>query len=174
VLVNGYVFGYGSLVAEGEGCRVAVLHGYRRVWGVAMDNAVDLPGYKYYRLRSDGSRPAVYVAFVDVVADPAWSVTGVCIPVDSARLAELDARERNYVRAEVTSSVRGARGKVWAYLGSEDGVTRFRSGVAAGCVVVSRDYYDAVLAAVGAIAPDEVDALREAPPVLDLDRIELP
>ncbi len=71
MLVNGYVFGYGSLVAEGEGCHVAVLRGYRRVWGVAMDNSVDLPGYKCYRLRADLSRPAVFVAFVDVVRDPA-------------------------------------------------------------------------------------------------------
>ncbi len=172
--MSAYVFGYGSLVAESEGCHVATLHGHRRVWGVAMDNAVDLAGYKHYRLRSDGSRPAVAVCFLDVVDDPALVVTGICMPVDARRLAALDDRERNYARTDVTELVDGARGKVWAYLGSEEGVTRFREGVAAGRAVVSRDYLDAVLAAVAAIAPGEVDAVRDSPPVLDLERIEIP
>ena len=169
-----YVFGYGSLVAEGEGCHVATLRGHRRAWGVAMDNSVDEPGYKRYVLRADGSRPAVFVCFVDVVADPGSVVTGVCLLVDAARLAELDDRERNYERVEVTASIDGGRGTVWAYLGSEEGVTRFREGVGAGTAVVSRDYFDAVLDAVGAIAPGEAAALRQSPPVLDLDRVETP
>ena len=172
--MNAYVFGYGSLVAEGEGCHVATLHGRRRVWGVAMDNTVDLPGYKHYRLRSDGSRPALFVAFLDLVADPACSVTGICLPVDAPRLAELDDRERNYVRADVTQLIGGARGKVWAYTGSDEGMTRLREGVGAGSAVVSRDYRDAVLAAIAAIAPDEVAAVEPSPPVLDLERIDLP
>ncbi len=172
--MNAYVFGYGSLVAEGEGCHVATLRGYRRTWGVAMDNAVDLPGYKHYLLRSDGSRPAVHVAFLDVVADPACSVTGICLPVDRRRLAELDARERNYSRVDVTALVDQAHGTVWSYVGSEDGVTRFLEGVAAGRAVVSRDYFDGVAAALRAIAPGEEDALCESPPLLDLERIQNP
>jgi hypothetical protein len=168
-----FVFGYGSLAAEREGCHVATLHGYRRTWGVAMDNSVDLPGYKSYRLRSDDSRPAVFVCFVDLVAAAGGAVSGICMPVDAPRLAELDDRERNYVRRDVTELVDHARGTVWSYIGSEEGVTRFREGVAAGTAVVSRDYFDAVLAAVGAMAPDEAEALRECPPVLDLDRIDL-
>lgn len=59
-----FVFGYGLLAAGVRGRR-ARLEGYRRVWGVAMDNRVDIPGYKSYRRRDDGSRPAVYVAFLD-------------------------------------------------------------------------------------------------------------
>ena len=72
-----FVFGYGSLAAEphraptrelrDEGF-VADLAGYRRGWGTAMDNRRDLPGYKYYAA-SDGSRPAVSVAF------STWRVT---------------------------------------------------------------------------------------------------
>ena len=91
-----FVLGYGSLAAEHDGCPVAVLRGWRRVWGVAMDNRVDLPGYKSYRLRSDGSRPAAFVCFLDIEPDPAAAVTGVCMPVDERRLRELDDRERNY------------------------------------------------------------------------------
>ncbi|MGH2917402.1 MAG: hypothetical protein ACRDLS_02220, partial [Solirubrobacteraceae bacterium] len=59
-----FVFGYGSLAAECDGA-AARLRDHRRVWGVAMDNSRDLPGYKHYRLRGDASRPAVFVAFVD-------------------------------------------------------------------------------------------------------------
>ena len=40
------VFGYGSLVADGA--QPCELRGFRRFWGVAMDNRVDLPGYKHF------------------------------------------------------------------------------------------------------------------------------
>jgi gamma-glutamylcyclotransferase (GGCT)/AIG2-like uncharacterized protein YtfP len=172
--VNAYVFGYGSLVAEGEGCHIAVLRGHRRVWGVAMDNRVDLPGYKLYRRRSDGSRPPVYVAFLDIEPDRGAAVTGTCIPVDEPRLAALDDRERNYTRVDVTELVAGARGSVWAYVGSAAGRARLREGVAARRAVVSRDYRDGVLAALAAIAPDEAAAVQRSPPVLDLERVEVP
>ena len=41
------VFGYGSL-AEPRAGRPLRLAGWRRVWGVAMDNRVTIPGYKYF------------------------------------------------------------------------------------------------------------------------------
>ena len=44
----------------------------------------DLPGYKHYT-DSSGYRPAVFVCFLDVVADPRGSVNGLCVPVDAAR-----------------------------------------------------------------------------------------
>src|SRR5918995_1014683 len=86
------VFGYGSLVAAGEGrpCRLA---GHRRVWGVAMDNEQTLPGYKYF-LDPVGGRPAVHVAFLDVVSDGAAAVDGVVLEVP--HVSAWDARERNY------------------------------------------------------------------------------
>lgn len=175
-----FVFGYGSLVAELAGGHVARLRGRRRVWGVAMDNTRDLPGYKSYRLRSDGSRPAVFVAFVDIEHDPASDVTGVCVPVDRDELHLLDRRERNYERRDVTHAVAGdAPGRVWAYHGSADGRARLRDGLAAGRAVVSRAYFHAVLAGVAAIAPGEVAELERSPArtglaLLDLERIEIP
>jgi hypothetical protein len=172
------VFGYGSLVADGAGCVVAVLRGWRRCWGVAMDNRVDLPGYKSYRLRSDGSRPAVSVAFLDIVRDPSSAITGICIPVDGRRLAELDARERNYERLDVTSAVDGDHGTVWAYVGSGDGRARLHDGLGRGRAVVSRDYLAAAAAAVAALAPREAAAIGDAAEAdglaaLDLERVEL-
>lgn len=174
-----FVFGYGSLAAQGEGCHVARLRGHRRSWGVAMDNRVDLPGYKSYRLRADGSRPAVFVAFVDVEPDARCEVTGICMPVDERRLRELDRRERNYDRVEITSAIGDAAGRVWIYRGSHDGRARLREAVACGCAAVSRDYRDAVVGALQAIAtPREVSDVNRLIAagrlaVLDLVRVDL-
>src|SRR5918997_3788870 len=121
-----FLFGYGSLAADLPGGRVAELHGYRRLWGVAMDNRVDLRGYKHYRLRSDGSRPPVFVAFLDVVADADAVTRGVCVPVEAAQLPALDCRERNYDRVDVTDAVPEPPGTVWAYLGTPAGRRRLQ------------------------------------------------
>ncbi len=174
------VFGYGSLAAEHERCPVVRLCGWRRVWGVAMDNTLDIPGYKSYRLRADGSRPAVFVAFVDIEPDPAGVLTGVCMPVSDAELRALDDRERNYDRIEVTAQIeRPPPGRVWAYRGSEAGRARLREGVARGAAVISRDYLDAVLAGIGTIAPGDVETFRRSAgdarlAVLDLERTAVP
>ena len=91
-----FVFGYGSLAALADGAVpsrtpraegfVCDLPGYRRQWGVAMDNRRDLPGYKHYTDEL-GERPAVFVCFLDIETDPRGSVNGLCVPVDGARLA---------------------------------------------------------------------------------------
>lgn len=99
-----FVFGYGSLAADLDGT-VARLRGHRREWGVAMDNSRNLAGYKHYLLRSDASRPQVYVVFLDLVRDAGSSVNGVLVPVDAAALNALDRRERNYQRVDVTGAV---------------------------------------------------------------------
>src|SRR3954463_5784770 len=98
------VFGYASLVAA-PGAGLAVLRGHRRVWGVAMDNRVAVPGYKVYE-RPDGARPAVDVAFLDLeAAAGADGVNGALLAVDDAALARLDRRERQYRRVDVTALV---------------------------------------------------------------------
>jgi hypothetical protein len=174
-----FVFGYGSLAAEHLRCPVAVLRGWRRVWGVAMANRVDLPGYKSYRLRADGSRPAVYVAFVDIEPAPEAVVAGVLMPVADGDLAALDRRERNYDRIEITTRLDDRPpGRVWAYRGSDAGRARLREGLASGCAVVSRNYLDDVLAATMAIAPGEHDEVKRSADaaglrVVDLERVEI-
>ena len=95
---------------------------------------VTIPGYKYF-LDPAGARPAVYVAFLDVVPDPGAAVEGRAFEVED--LAPLDARERNYRRVEV--------GGIWVYVGLEAARERF----AAGPTVVSRAYLDGVRAALG-------------------------
>ena len=171
-----FVFGYGSLAADLAGGHVADLRGHRRVWGVAMDNRVDVPGYKHYRLLCDGSRPAVCVAFLDLVADADAVTRGVCVPVDEQQLPALDRRERNYDRVDVTGAVRPAHGTVWAYVGTPAGRGRLRRARDGGSAVVSRDYLErtrAAFAALGATALAEFErtAALGGLPVWELERL---
>jgi hypothetical protein len=171
-----FVFGYASLAADLAGGHVADLRGFRRVWGVAMDNRADVPGYKHYRLCADGSRPAVFVAFLDVVADAGATTRGVCVPVEAAQLPALDRRERNYDRIDVTDAVDPAPGTVWAYVGSAAGRRRLRHGRDSGRAVVSRDYLErtrAAFAALGtaALAEFERTAAPDGLPVWELERL---
>jgi hypothetical protein len=174
-----FVFGYGSLAADLRGSHAALLRGRRRGWGVAMDNSVDVPGYKHYRLRADGSRPAVFVAFLDLFEDAAAVTTGVCVPVDDAQLSVIDHRERNYDRIDVTAAVTPAPGTVWAYVGAAAGRRRLQRARAARRAVISRDYLErtrAAFASLGADAAAEFDAgaALGGLPVWDLDRVENP
>ena len=70
---------------------MARLPGYRLTWGVAMDNAEDVPGYKHYETL-DGYRPDVRVCFLDIEPDPTASVTGVLVAVEDP--GQFDWRER--------------------------------------------------------------------------------
>ena len=162
-----YVFGYGSLVVA-PGGYVTELAGHQRHWGVAMDNTRDLPGYKYF-LAPDDTRPAVFVAFLDVTPAAGEAVNGVCTLVDPGALAGLDARERNYERVEVTPLVAGARGRTWAYVGSEAGRERFARGRASASCVVAEDYLRVVREGFRALG--EAEYHRAAP---SLDPGELP
>ncbi len=174
-----FVFGYGSLAGEHLRCPVARLRGSRRVWGVAMDNRLDVPGYKSYRLRCDGSRPPVFVAFLDIEPCADSVVTGVCMPVDAGDLAALDARERNYDRIDVTAHIAGGPGgRVWVYRGSAAGRARLSAGLAEGRAVVSREYLERVRAGIAAIAPGEARDVARAVArtgleVLELERVEI-
>lgn len=208
-----FVFAYGSLVQDrggvgapggavrrdrtgasvteelgpGAPLREAYLRGHRRTWGVAMENALSLPGYKYYLDAADGSRPDVFVTFLDLVEEPGARVNGALLPVDAELLAALDRRERNYARRDVTSvvelvtpggpdAVKPAR--VWTYFGKDDARRRARDGRRVGRGVVHRAYLDGVRAgfaalADGALAEFEASTIPHGCRVLELSRVEL-
>lgn len=139
-----HVFAYGSLAADAHPAEQAVLlPGHRRRWGVAMDNAAVVPGYKCY-VDPDGARPPLHVAFLDV-APGDGAVNGVLRPVDAAELAALDARERNYVRVDAGDRFSHVPGRVWMYVGSPAGRARLAAGLRHGTAVVATSYLDAVL-----------------------------
>jgi hypothetical protein len=174
-----YVFGYGSLAWDGRGLvHQAELRGTRRVWGVAMDNTEDIPGYKHYRRRRDGSRPEVCVAFLDLEPSAGESVNGICLAVTPERLAELDRRERNYIRIDVTDRLSPRPpGRTWVYVGRPESRARFRRARARSLVVVSREYREHVLRGFAALGRDAVARFwrsteLEGLPVVDLVRVD--
>jgi hypothetical protein len=159
-----YVFGYGSLVAQGGWA--CALRGHRRGWGVAMDNARTIPGYKYYVDADTGERPEVFVAFLDVQpADESDGANGLVFPVTAKEMAVLDHRERNYDRVDVTDLIDPppGGGRVWTYAGSAEGRERRERGLAAGTLVVSAEYARSV------VEPPEPPC-----PVTELRRIDVP
>ena len=175
-----YVFGYGSLVA-GAPMSAARLRGHRRVWGVAMDNSIDIPGYKSYRSSIDGSRPEVFVAFLDIVEDAGASTGGSLIAVDDVLLGTLDARERNYDRIEVTGQIEGAppNATVWTYRGSIAGRARLDRAKRHGNAAVDVEYVQSIRTAMQALGfgPEaESDGWVDPDPLrlMILDRVEIP
>lgn len=168
-----FVFGYGSLVA-GAPLRPARLRGHRRAWGVAMDNSVDIPGYKYYRRSEDGSRPQVFVAFLDIVEDAQATTGGSLIAVDETLLRVLDERERNYARVDVSGQVEGAPpGTIWTYRGSAAGRARLERGMRRKTAVVDADYVEGVRVVLHALGhDDDLDPSPLAP--IRLDRVDIP
>lgn len=179
-----YVFGYGSLVTPG-GERIAgltgtVLRGYRRTWNVAMDNTRAIPGYKRYLDPATGTPPPWFVVFLNIVPDAGRSVNGAVFPVSGEELAELDRRERNYDRIEVSSSLAQAvGGTVWTYTGVRAAVERFETGMRAGRAVISQDYQQIVLQGFTALGDDavrEFHAVTDPPPcsVVPLERVAVP
>jgi hypothetical protein len=140
-----------------------------------MDNSVDLPGYKYYVDPNDGSRPPLFVAFLNLEPDASTVVNGVVFPVEAAELPELDARERNYERRAV--EIDGER--AWAYVGTADARARYETGSSRGAAVVDRAYLDLVRDSFAALGDEELrryEASTDAPavPVRALRRVELP
>jgi hypothetical protein len=185
---RGFVFGYGSLAAElacvpgreprDEGF-LADLPGFARGWGVAMDNRRDLSGYKYYTA-ADGTRPPVFVSFLDVApVAGSVSVNGLCLPVDADELTRLDRRERNYARCDVSDRIDARGAPVWVYVGTPGARERLRSARRAGSAVIAAAYLRAVRAAFANLGEAESAACAPslAPgelSVMELTRHEVP
>ena len=150
-----YVFGYASLVALEDADAVSGrLHGYRRCWGVAMNNWEGGEGVKHYLDPETGERPRVRVAYLDIYEREGSVVNGLALPVDAARLAELDAREVNYERVELTGAFEPALdAPVFAYAGLPEARERCRRGIEDGATFVAGDYARGVRRAFERLGP---------------------
>jgi cation transport regulator ChaC len=158
-----YVFGYASLVAlEDADALPGRLRGYRRCWGVAMNNWEGGEDAKHWLDRDSGERPRIRVAYLDLRQEAGSAVNGLALPVDESRLAELDAREINYRRVDVSEAfealgprAEGVRApRVFTYVGLDAARERCRQGAADGSVFVSSDYATGVRRAFEHLAPD--------------------
>lgn len=163
-----YVFGYASLVGLREGYSADVgetplpgrLRGFRRHWGVAMNNWEGGAEVKHWLDRS-GERPRIRIAYLDLYERTGCAVNGLALPVDRERLESLDAREVNYERVELTGAFEPEGGagalpgssRVFAYLGLDAARERCRRGAEDGDAVVSRDYAAGVRRAFAGLAP---------------------
>ncbi len=154
--VVAWIFAYGSLLPAGhaalpDGAVAADLHGWQRSWSVAMDNGVDLPGYKHY-VAPDGHRPDLMVCYLGIDERPSALVNGVALRVGADELPALDERERNYERRDVTGrlSVR-LDGRVWAYVGRRAGRDRARRGRRGRRLAIAGSYLERVLAGFDAL-----------------------
>ena len=175
-----YVFGYASLVAiEDAAAHPGRLHGYRRHWGVAMNNWEGGEEVKHFLDRATGERPRIRVAYLDIYEREGSAVNGLALPVDRERLRALDEREINYQRIEVTEAFEGtAAGRVFTYIGLDAARERCRQGAADGNAFVSRDYAAGVRLAferLSAEALAEFDCTTDPLPFPERDlRVVLP
>jgi len=167
-----WLFAYGSLLLPAGEARPCDLTGWQRSWGVAMDNSVDLPGYKHF-VTPEGERPALMVAFLSIAPRAGAIVNGVAISVAEDELPGLDARERNYARVDVTDDIdAGLDGQVWAYAGLDAARERLALGLREGRAAIASSYLERVLAGFDELGRrDEFDRLT-APmpaPIVDLE-----
>ena len=170
-----YVFGYGSLVELKQPLTVAGrlypavpgrLHGFRRRWAVAMNNWETSDAQKHFLDPESGLKPRVAVAYLDIEEAAGEAVNGLAIPVDADRLAELDRREGNYRRLDVSAAFEPAIAHtVFAFRGTE--AARARAAENGEPIYVSRQYAERVRRAFVALGPDqlaEYERTTEPPP----------
>jgi cation transport regulator ChaC len=181
-----YVFGYGSLVGEprtlvhGGSTYSAVpghLSGFRRLWGVAMNNWEAAPSRKHFVEPRTRRVPRVRVAFLDLEKKGGAVVNGLAIPVDSAGLTELDVREVNYRRIDVSAAFEPRlRHRVFVYRGTVAARARCQPDSSDAEICVSRQYLTAVKRAFAALEGDGAAAEFErttAPLAFPVRELEL-
>lgn len=183
-----FIFGYGSLVdrqdlaeylgQENPEYNFVEIKGLKRDWRVAMDNLKDLPNYKYY-VDAQGLRVDKYVAFLNVAFAQESKVNGVLFSVDPAKLPDLDARERNYERIDISHLCQDVcRGRVWTYMAKQESQERFRKGYTQAKVVIQQAYLDFVLGAFQSVGYHFLfDFIKSTDfhdlPIMDLKREEV-
>jgi cation transport regulator ChaC len=173
-----WVFAYGSLLPLGHdvlpaGAVAADLHGWRRSWSVAMDNSLDVPGYKHY-VAPDGQRPDLMICYLDVARRPGAVVNGVALKVAPDELPALDERERNYERRDVTGQLSvKLGGRIWAYVGRRAGRARARRGRRERRLAIASSYHERVLAGFASLRQRRRFAMLTEPSSLPVAQLSL-
>jgi cation transport regulator ChaC len=178
-----YVFGYGSLVALRTPLVVAGvsfpslparLRGFRRLWGVAMNNWEAAPSKKHYVDRASRRAPKVRIAFLDVEEEAGAAVNGLAVPVDAAQLAALDVREVNYERIDVSAAFEPRLAhRVFVYRGTSEARGRRQEGERGGEICVSSDYLATVRQAFADLGGDALAEFEQTTAPLPFPRLDL-
>jgi len=110
-----------------------------------MDNKVDLPNYKYYRDSQTKQRIDAFVTFLNIRPHANKSILGILFRVSDRELTDLDLRERNYQRTEITQQLDiKVQGNAWTYIGLAAAEQRYQKGLAQNKAVISQAYFDSV------------------------------
>ncbi|HWO84727.1 MAG TPA: gamma-glutamylcyclotransferase family protein [Solirubrobacterales bacterium] len=178
-----YVFGYGSLVAMGGeltlGGRAWApvpgrLRGYRRYWGAAMNNWEAGPKQKHFLDPDSGEQPRIRVAYLDIEEESGRTVNGLAVPVDRGRLAEIDGREMNYLRIDVSDAFEPALPQsVFAYRATEEARERCRRHRPDAEVFVSSEYVAAVRRAFAELGEEALEEFDRTTDPLDFPQRHL-
>ncbi|SNT36118.1 Gamma-glutamyl cyclotransferase, AIG2-like [Asanoa hainanensis] len=175
------IFGYGSLAhpdtvrqvggnaVRGENYFLVGLHNWKRAWTVCTDNTDPARAVAYYRPgtsdRLDGQ-----VLFLNLDREPGSRTRGALVLVPPDVLGQLDEREKNYDRVDVTADVdlSGVPDDVkpdvvWTYVGKESAVRAAHRGVSQGSAVIWRPYLDRLRA-------DDLIEIPAGVRVVELDR----
>lgn len=184
---DAWVFGYGSLVSPDSvaatigraidvefGFAAAQLHGFTRSWN-----------YGSLRQRAtwdgaDGRVDAGIVVSLGLVGDASRSTNGSIVRVGADELVELDRRESDYDRVDVTDRVDTVAGapprsgptRVFTYVPRRSAIERYERARVEGRAAVRRGYVELVEQAFTALGSDAINRYRATTPGPDVPVVE--
>lgn len=185
---NTWVFGYGSLVSpasvattigrvvSADDAAVAHLDGYGRRWN-----------YGSLQLRGDWHLDGVsvtqgLVVSLGLVAADSETCNGVVVRVSDDELAQLDWRERDYERTDVSDLIRleddRAAGRVVTYVPRPSAIERYEAARDLRRAGIRQSYWELVSAAFSDLGGGHLTQYESTPtpdvPVVDMTLSELP
>ncbi|MEM9217400.1 MAG: gamma-glutamylcyclotransferase family protein [Cyanobacteria bacterium P01_F01_bin.150] len=183
------IFGYGSLVnvehlqaylgrtlVANQDFMLCRLQDYCRCWTAAMDNRINLPGYKFYVEKHSGNRPQGVVTFLNIRPCSGKTITGIVFDVSEQELQRLDLRERNYRKVDVSDMIDSPTSRsIYAYVGRKESDQRYQQGLEQKSAIISRDYYDLVYGAYKALGAEALADYMDTTdppqiPIVDLEK----
>lgn len=180
---DAWVFGYGSLVSPDSvgstigrpvdvesGFAAAVLRGYGRSWNY---------GSLRQRATWDGPHGRVesgIVVSLGLVAQTSESVNGAVVRVGADELAELDRRESDYDRVDVTERVErigdavtvAVPSRVFTYVPRASAIERYEQARVEFRAAVRQGYVDLVERAFASLGVQASDRYRQTTPAPDV------
>ena len=173
-----WIFGYGSLVSPvsfggtvgraftvGHDFHYAVLNGWGRRWN-----------YGVGHVSGEYAGRAYLLVALGLVAGEAESANGVVGWVADAELAQLDRRERDYDRVDVTELVETLAtldGPVETYVPRRTAIERYETSRDAGAAAIEQRYWDLVAGAFAGFGPTERQRYLATTPPPDVPILEL-